>query len=175
MKAALKTPPLPDGASQAAGRDAARSLRLWLQLMKASKAIEGVVAGNLRRSHGQSLARFDVLSQLYRSDPDWLAIGELAGRMMATSGNITGLLDRMAAEDLIERRASPTDRRSHQVRMTDAGRELFHGMVGDHAAWVDAALADVSAAEKDQLTELLIRVRRAFEGGADTTTEEDDT
>lgn len=150
---ALKTPP----------KDERLSLRLWLQLMKASKAIEGDIGAHFRRAHGQSLARFDVLSQLYRFDGGWVAIGALSERMMATGGNITALIDRMAAEGLVERRPSPTDRRSHQVRITGDGLTLFHAMTDDHAHWVDHALADVDAGEKRALIDLLIRVRRAFE------------
>lgn len=139
------------------------SLRLWLQLIKASKAIEGDIGTRFRRTYGQSLARFDVLSQLYRSEDGWTAIGILGDRLMTGSGNITALIDRMAAEGLVERRPSPTDRRSHQVRMTENGAALFHAMTDDHAAWVDEALADVNEKDKKALIGLLVRVRRAFE------------
>ncbi len=65
------------------------------------------MASQFRRSHHQSLTRFDLLSQLYRIGDDWVAIGEIASKLMASGGNITGLLDRMVADDLIERRANP--------------------------------------------------------------------
>lgn len=141
------------------------SLRLWLQLIKASKAIEADIGGRFRRTYGQSLARFDVLSQLYRFDGAWVAIGVLGERLMTASGNITALIDRMAAEGLVERRPSPTDRRSHQVRLTAGGLALFHAMTEDHAGWVHAVLADVPDDEKKALINLLVRVRRAFEEG----------
>lgn len=148
---------------QAATTDELLSLKLWLQLMKCSKSIEADVGGRLRRSHGQSLSRFDVLSQLERLEEDWVAIGKLARLVMAASGNITALLDRMESEGLIERRASPSDRRSFQVRLTDAGSELFAKMAADHAHWIDAALMDMSDADKQRLVDLLVVVRRRFE------------
>ena len=140
------------------------ALRVWLQLLKCSKAIESLVSGQFRRSYGQSLARFDVLSQLYRFGNAWTAVGELARHIIAPGNNITALLDRMVSEDLIERRASPSDRRSHQVRMTDSGRKLFLDMTRDHSAWVDAAMGDMTEDDKETLIELLMRVRRSFEG-----------
>lgn len=144
-----------------------RALRLWLHLMKASKVIEGEISRNLRRAYGQSLSRFDVLSQLYRAADHWLdgwiATGALADQLMTGSGNITALIDRMESEGLVERRPSPDDRRSHQVRMTPNGRALFLAMTEDHAGWVSEALKDISDREKDALTGLLIKVRRAFE------------
>lgn len=139
------------------------SLSLWLQLMKCTKEIEAGVGGRLRKTHSQSLARFDVLSQLHRFGGDWAAVGEISGRVMASSGNITALVDRMVAEDLIVRRASPDDRRSHQLRMTDNGAALFNEMTADHARWVDDALEGIVDTDKERLIALLIDVRRAFE------------
>lgn len=139
------------------------SLSLWLQLMKCTKEIEAGVGGQLRKTHNQSLARFDVLSQLHRFGGDWAAVGEISGRVMASSGNITALVDRMVAEDLIVRRASPDDRRSHQLRMTATGRKLFDEMTADHARWVDDALDGIDDRDKERLIAMLIEVRRAFE------------
>lgn len=155
--------PAPRSRADTPDEEERRSLRLWLQLMKASRTIEADIGGRLRRSYGQSLARFDALSQLYRSEGEWVAIGALADRLMTASGNITALLDRMEAEGLVERRPSPTDRRSHQVRMTANGLALFRSMTADHARWVRDALSEVPDADKDRLMELLVRVRRAFE------------
>ncbi|MGE5147135.1 MAG: MarR family winged helix-turn-helix transcriptional regulator [Candidatus Eiseniibacteriota bacterium] len=147
----------------AADEDGRLSLRVWLHLMKSAHAVETLVAGRLRRAHNQSFSRFDVLSQLYRFEGGWIAVGELAGLLMSSGGNITALLDRMELEDLIERRASPSDRRSFQVRMTAEGRALFMAMNRDHARWVDAALGDLPDSEKEQLIDLLVRVRHAAE------------
>jgi len=149
-----------------AASDEVLSLKVWLQLMKCAKSIEAEVGGRLRRGYGQSLSRFDVLAQLERLGGDWVAIGELARLVMAASGNITALLDRMEGEALIERRASPNDRRSFQVRMSMAGRQLFAKMAADHARWIDTALADLPDAEKERLVDLLVAVRRRFEADA---------
>ena len=139
------------------------SLSLWLQLMKCTKEIEAGIGVRLRKVHNQSLARFDVLSQLHRFGGDWTSVGRIAGSVMAASGNITALVDRMVAEDLLERRASPDDRRSHQLRMTEKGAALFAEMTDDHAGWVDAALDGIEDADKERLIGLLVEVRRAFE------------
>ena len=147
----------------AATSDELLSLKVWLQLMKCAKSIESSVGGRLRRGYGQSLSRFDVLAQLDRLGGGWMAIGELARLVMAASGNITALLDRMEGEALVERRASPLDRRSFQVRMTAEGQQLFADMARDHTRWIDTALGDVSNSEKQRLVELLVVVRRRFE------------
>lgn len=149
-----------------ANRSERLSLSLWLQLMKCTKTLEAGVGSRLRREHNQSLARFDVLSQLYRLGDDWVAVGAVAASVMASSGNITALLDRMAAEDLVDRRASPDDRRSHQVKMTAKGRRLFDEMADDHARWIDDALDGFDQASKRALISLLVDVRTLFETNA---------
>ena len=153
----------PRGRAATRTADEQLSLRLWLHLIKCSKAVEAMVGSQLRRTHGQSLTRFDVLSQLNRFAEKWTTVGELARLMMVSSGNITALLDRMAEEGLVERRASPNDRRSQQVHMTRKGLKLFESMVRDHARWVDGALHDLPRRDKERLIELLVAVRRAVE------------
>ena len=63
-------------------------LRLWLQLMKCTKAIESEMAGRFRRHHNQSLSRFDLLSQLHRIEEEWAPIGEVAAMVMAVVGMV---------------------------------------------------------------------------------------
>src|SRR6201993_4991024 len=47
----------------------------------------------------------------------------LAGTLEMDGTNIVGLLNELEAEDLIERRRSPEDRRRHVVVLTEAGAE----------------------------------------------------
>lgn len=68
---------------------------------------------------------------------------------------------------MVERRASPNDRRSQQVLMTRKGAKLFDSMVRDHARWVDRALGDISVRDKERLIGLLVAVRRAVETSGD--------
>lgn len=139
------------------------SLRLWLQLMKCAKSLEVVVATRLRREFDQSLARFDVLSQLYRMPDRCGTVGGIASDVMAASGNITALIDRMAEEGLVIRQPNPADRRSNRVHMTAAGEALFRRMASAHSRWIDAALLDFPEAEKQQLITMLRDVRNRVE------------
>ncbi len=139
------------------------SLRLWLQLMKCNKIIENNIGGQFRRFHRQSLSRYDVLSQLYRFEEKWGSIGEVAELLMVSGRNITGLIDRMVMDGLVERRPNPIDRRGFQMRITGEGRRIFLRMTDDHKNWIENALGGISTKEKEELIELLVRVRRTFE------------
>ena len=68
------------------------ALRLWLRMLSCTTQIETEIRRRLRVRFGVSLARFDYLAQLYRSE-DGLKMRELARRLMVTGGNVTGLTD----------------------------------------------------------------------------------
>ncbi|MCV6614722.1 MAG: MarR family transcriptional regulator, partial [Cellvibrionaceae bacterium] len=115
-------------------------LKVWLQLAKSSKSIEQEMETRFHQRYRQSMSRFDVLSQLYRYNPDGLPMGKVAEQLLASRGNITRLVDRMVNEHLIERCASPIDRRVIQIRMTRKGRQLFEQMAQAHADWSEELL-----------------------------------
>ncbi len=48
--------------------------------------------------------------------------GELADPVLGDHPNVTRMLDQLSKKELVERRPSPKDRRSHCVRLTDKGR-----------------------------------------------------
>jgi DNA-binding MarR family transcriptional regulator len=129
-------------------------LRVWLRLLTCSTIIEQRVRGNLRDRFGITLPRFDVLAQLDRAR-DGLAMGELSKRLMVSNGNLTGLIDRLVHEGLVSRTPLPNDRRTHLVKLTDAGLAAFDEMAREHEDWIDTMLAGVDRSDLAALLELL--------------------
>ena len=100
-----------DEAATQANIERREALRIWLRLLAGSNAIEREIQTRLREGFGVSLARFDFLAQLERSDDGEMTMTELSQKLMVSGGNITGLTDRLSKEGLVERRAHPGDRR----------------------------------------------------------------
>ena len=50
----------------------------------------------------------DVMAQLDRT-PNGMTLGELSARMMVSNGNVTGLVERLVQQGLLDRRPSPSD------------------------------------------------------------------
>jgi len=69
------------------------SLSIWLQIAKASAHLEQEINGKLRENYNQSLTRFDVLSQFIRANCDEMSVGTLSSELIASSGNISRLLE----------------------------------------------------------------------------------
>jgi DNA-binding MarR family transcriptional regulator len=144
-------------------------LRLWLRLFTCKTLIEGEVRRRLRETFDVTFPRFDLMAQLDRA-PNGMTLGELSGRMMVSNGNVTGLVERLTAQGLIDRKPSPKDRRVQIVRLTTEGRRLFRAMARANAGWIAEAFADLTPAEIDALMRLLAKTkastRRAIDKGA---------
>lgn len=133
-------------------------LRVWLRLLSCANRIEQDVRQELRSSFGMTLPRFDLLAQLDRS-PDGLTMGELSRRLMVTSGNVTGLIDRLVGEGLVKRSPMPGDRRAHIVQMTPEGAAAFQEMLPNHEAVIADKLGAMQRADLQQLQSLLGRLK----------------
>lgn len=85
---------------------------------------------------------FDVLSALRRAgEPYELSPKTLLQQTLVSSGTMTNRVDRLAARGFVARRTDPKDGRGILVSLTAQGRVA-----------VDAAIADLLAAERDILS-----------------------
>lgn len=134
------------------------TLRVWLRLLTSAQLIERHIRSLLRREFDTTLPRFDVLAQLDASN-GVLSMGELSERLMVTSGNVTGLIDLMEEDGLVERVPHPTDRRSTLIHMTARGETLFSRTVPAHQDWVHEIMADLTGDELRELHRLLGKVK----------------
>ena len=135
-----------------------RALRLWLRLLTCSQLIERHVRSRLRSRFDTTLPRFDLMSQLERH-PAGLKMGELSRLLMVTGGNVTGIVDQLVKEGLVERLDDASDRRAWRVKLTRAGDKAFAEMARAHEEWVVALLAGLTRKESDALMQLLARLK----------------
>ena len=101
-----------------------RRLKTWIRLLGVTRGAENHLRDYLRRAHATTLPRFDLMAQLERN-PGGLKMKELSHRLMVTGGNITGIVDQLVTEKLVERLPEPGDRRAFRVRLTRAGDRLY--------------------------------------------------
>jgi DNA-binding MarR family transcriptional regulator len=76
--------------------------------------------------HGLSEGRMGVLFRLFRCGD--LPLGEMADDLAMTPRNVTGLVDHLERDGLVERVPDTEDRRSVRARLTPAGRERIEGV-----------------------------------------------
>lgn len=133
-------------------------LRLWLRLLTCTTLIEGEIRRRLRDTFDVTLPRFDLLAQLDKA-PNGMTLGELSQRMMVSNGNVTGLVERLQAQGLIERRPSPSDRRAQLVSLTAEGRKNFRAMARTHEGWIADLFAGLSPEDAETLMQILGRTK----------------
>jgi MarR family 2-MHQ and catechol resistance regulon transcriptional repressor len=135
--------------------DTRASLKLWLTLARASRA----VSENARRSiesSGLSRSEFGVLEALYHKGP--LTVGEIGSRLLMASGSMTYVVDRLEERKLLARRVSPDDRRVFRVELTSKGQSLFAEIFPRHAERIRQATAGLTVDEKQIVAALLRRL-----------------
>ena len=135
-----------------------RALRLWLRLFTCTQLIERRVRARLRERFDTTLPRFDLMSALWRY-PEGLKMNELSRHLMVTGSNVTGIVDPLEKDGLVERAAEPADRRAYRVRLTRAGRKAFAEMAQVHEEWIVEMLGGLSRREHAELYRLLGRMK----------------
>ena len=125
-------------------------LRLWIRLLRTTRAIEADLRERLRVQFAMTLPQFDVLAALYR-EGNGITMTELSRRLMVSNGNVTGIVDRLVAEKYVLRQAPAQDRRSFNVRLTPTGATQFAAVAAAHEEWVNTLLSDFDADEMEML------------------------
>lgn len=137
-----------------------RRLKLWIRMLRATRSAEARLRAHLRETHATTLPRFDVMAALHRARGP-LTMTELSRMLLVSNGNATAVVDRLEAEGLVMRAASPTDRRAVRVALTPAGMARFDQLAADHEAEVNRLLAELGPGEIEALTGVLKRLDRA--------------
>ena len=106
--------------------------------------------------HGLTMSQAWVLAHLFVEDK--LTQTEIARRMEMGTVTVGGLVDRLEAADLVRREASPTDRRSHAIVVTDAGRAMIDRLKTDVRQHEDRVAGALDAKEFDTLLVLLAKL-----------------
>jgi MarR family transcriptional repressor of emrRAB len=107
---------------------------------------------------GMSQGKFTVLMLLNRNPEQGVNPSELAERAGVTRATMTGLLEGLEREKLINRHGDRSDRRRAVVRMTPAARTFMDMLLPDYYTRIHELMADLSEADKRELTHLLNKI-----------------
>jgi len=143
-----------------------RRLAVWRTYLAGYTGIMRLLERDLQRSHGLSLAEYDVLLHLHLAPDGRLRMGELAGAILFSSGGLSRLLDRLEREGLVARERTPLDRRGVYAALTETGRTRLRDARATHLHGVRnhfaTALPDDELPAVDAfLTRLAERLSRA--------------
>jgi len=136
--------------------------RAWMNLMRVHQTIQQKVIDLMAR-YGLTLAQFDVLVQLQREEG--ITQQQLADRLLVTKGNVTGLIDRLEREKLVERRSDSEDRRSNLLYLTDSGSAQILQILPEHKTQLRTLMDILSREKQEQLLTLLQELEEGLKAG----------
>ena len=139
--------------------DRERALRLWISLARCYATYARAVATKVQE-YGLTTPQFGILEALYHLGP--LSLGELAEKLLVTGGNVTYVMDRLEAQDLVYRDRSPADRRIIQAKLTEKGRSLIVDVFPGHGEFIESLAGHLTAEEQETLRVLLKKLGTAI-------------
>lgn len=98
------------------------------------RSMTAVVDQELKDRFRLRLIDFQILKQLQSTDAGTCLLGEVARELFVHATTVSIGTERLAARDLVARRAHPTDRRATLVSITDEGRALAESATAALAA-----------------------------------------
>src|SRR5450755_2542089 len=130
----------------------------WLQLVRTHTRFWDQIEAHMRREHGLTMARYDVLAHLDMAGGR-LGLSELASAIALSPSGLSKLLDRMDASGLVRRDPDPDDARAAFASITPRGRALAGSARASHHELLrgtfGSALSDRDIAD---LTRIMKRV-----------------
>ena len=138
-----------------------RAITLMDELIFVSRSIHHLSEQSLEET-GLSFAQYRVLMHLLfaeqMGEKAELNPSEISKRQGVSRNTISALIRNLEANELVERRLDPQDRRRFYISLTEQGRSLVTDHARQHLATVGSCFQILTAGEQDTLYQLLRKV-----------------
>lgn len=148
--------------SESGSSDSRDALRLHVRLATCTNLLMRESRKRIAERWSLTLPQFDVLAELARAGRDGFTFVELSRLLLVTSGNLTGIVDRLEAQGLVKRQPGQHDRRIVRVKLTPKGRAMTRRMLPRLAVDIADILSFFPREAMLQLTDLLGRLREGL-------------
>jgi len=108
---------------------------------------------------GLTKAGFNVLMILSRSPSKACKQNEISQLLLVSRANITGLVDSLVRQGLVQRTSDPHDRRVNMIRITAKGEKLLESLLPGYYKYIHEICSVFTLEEKEKFNDLLDRLR----------------
>ena len=122
-----------------------------------------VTGDRLVREYGLTDRQRNLLMLLRHQAPEGATQVELGTMMCVGKASMTGLVDRLERDGLVERCRLSHDRRAHLVRLTLNGRKALAAVEKPYFRALDHTLAGISAADRQKAIRVLVDICRSLD------------
>lgn len=147
------------------GVDAFREIALMRLLIGSARLLE-VLADHALQKAALSLPRLRLLLMLgvydQHGNKEGVSPSKLSHFQHVSKNTVSSLLASLEEQGLVERTLSREDKRSFNIRLTKAGREVMRAAMPEHGKCLTAAFADLSNEEQRVLLKLLEKLRQSL-------------
>lgn len=140
----------------------ASSLEVVLKLLYAYDTLHGRLSQRLSQ-YNLSTAAFNVLMIVRRYGVDGCPLHEIGELLLVSRANVTGVVDSLETNGLVQRVTHPNDRRVRLARVTPAGNALLDKYLPQHYTYIGQELSGLSEEEKVELSRLLSKLYNSIQ------------
>lgn len=112
------------------------------------------------RSYGLTVPQFAILSY---ATAEGVPLSQISARMLCDNSNLTGIVDRLVTEGLVERHTSAEDRRVRLIKLTASGSELVRRISPRYNASINRRIRSLSDTQIEHLRQLLDELNSALQ------------
>ncbi len=120
----------------------------WRSLMLMTHLLDEALDRQLQRDARMPHAYYVILVALSEAPDRTMRMSDLANRLRYTQSRLTHAVASMERNEWVQRRSSPTDRRSQLVRLTTTGIHVLAAAAPGHVREVRSAVFDKLTAEQ---------------------------
>jgi MarR family 2-MHQ and catechol resistance regulon transcriptional repressor len=140
------------------------AVRAYVKLLRASHAVIARIEPMLA-AEGLTTTQIGVLEALLHRGA--LTHRDLGRKVLTSAGNMTDVVDKLEARQLVRRVRDPADRRLVRVELTEAGDARIRDLFPRHAADIARAMSGLPADDLLLLGEMLRRLGMEAAQGTD--------
>jgi DNA-binding MarR family transcriptional regulator len=134
-------------------------LKAWRTFLYAHAQVRRQLERELQAEQRMGLGEYEVLLTLAYSEGRRMRMSDLADRLALSRSGATRLIDRLEADELVERVSCETDRRGQWAHLTPAGLDRLRSASPTHLRGIGEHFLDrIPAAELQALRATLNRV-----------------
>ncbi|MBT8371956.1 MAG: MarR family transcriptional regulator [Desulfobacterales bacterium] len=135
------------------------ALTTFAELVRTGSDLLTAVETILRKC-GLSQGRLLTLIVMNRTPNEETNPSSLAEKVGVRRATMTGLLDGLEKDKLIERLVDSEDRRKKGVRLTIRGQQVLSNLLPDYYRYIAKVMAKLTEKERQELTSLLGKIKK---------------
>ena len=109
------------------------------------------------KEYDMNSAKFNILMIIkHHGKQDGIQQNYISDKLLVTSSNITKMLDKLEADELITRNDKKNDRRVKIIKITQKGSDLLDKVWNDYTTVIDSLAPNMPQKSKEQLLQNLV-------------------